>query len=114
MTVLVVVVVPDSSGSGELLLLLFKLFWLFVICLRSSALNEATLDSISDCECLREVGFEPAQNPRDGSHPCRSSISSSSRHLIATFLFLSGTEEASPEILGRRELGGHVDTIVEL
>ena len=114
MTVLVVVVVPDSSGSGELLLLLFKLFWLFVICRRSSALNDATLDSISDCECLREVVFEPAQNPRHGSHPCRSSISSSSRHLIATFLFLSGTEEASPEILGRRELGGHVETIVEL
>ena len=113
MTVLVVVVVPDSSGSGELLLLLFKLFWLFVICRRRSALNDATLDSISDCECLR-VDFEPAQNPRHGSHPCRSSISSSSRHLIATFLFLSGTEEASPEILGRRELGGHVETIVEL
>ena len=64
MTVVVVVVVPDSSGSGELFVLLFKLFWLFVICRRSSALNEATLDSISDCECLREVVFEPAQNPR--------------------------------------------------
>ena len=57
MTVLVVVVVPDSSGSGELFVLLFKLFWLFVICRRSSALNDATLDSISDCECLREVAL---------------------------------------------------------
>ena len=113
MTVLVVVVVPDSSGSGELLLLLFKLFWLFVICLRSSALNDATLDSISDCECLRKWALN-LPRIQDGSHPCRSSISSSSRHLIATFLFLSGTEEASPEILGRRELGGHVETIVEL
>lgn len=43
------------------------------------------------------------------AHPCRSSISSSSRHLIATFLFLSGI--ARPEILGRRELGGQVETI---
>ena len=113
MTVLVVVVVPDSSGSGELLVLLFKLFWLFVICRRSSALNDATLDSISDCECLRKWSLNLLRI-QDGSHPCRSSISSSSRHLIATFLFLSGTEEASPEILGRRELGGHVETIVEL
>ena len=46
-------VVKSGSGfpAGELLLLLFTL-WLLVICRRSRARKEATLDSISDCECL--------------------------------------------------------------
>lgn len=45
-------VVESGSGRpGELLLLLFTL-WLLVICRRSRARKEATLDSISDWECL--------------------------------------------------------------
>ena len=48
-------VVESGSGfpAGELLLLLFTL-WLLVICRRSRARKEATLDSISDWECLRQ------------------------------------------------------------
>ena len=40
-----------ESGPGELLPLLFTL-WLLVIWRSSRARKEATLDSISDCECL--------------------------------------------------------------
>ena len=102
-------VVESGSGRpGELLLLLFTL-WLLVICRRSRARKEATLDSISDWECLRQE-FITHTIAALLPHPCRSSISSSSRHFMATFLFLSGI--ARPEILGRRELGGQVETML--
>ena len=46
-------VVESGSGRpGELLLLLFTLWLQLVICRRSRARKEATLDSISDWECL--------------------------------------------------------------
>ena len=64
-------VVESGSGfpAGELLLLLFTL-WLLVICRRSRARKEATLDSISDWECLRQenlylttIVFDPSPLP---------------------------------------------------